>query len=1124
MKNKLLLSLFSLSLLFTNSDASDSHLIQCPDGDITGDCIVNLADLNALAANWLTEDYNISLFGDLSASWQMTGKSVIVINEIHYKPEIKTLDLEYVELYNTSPDPINISGWNFSKGIDYTFPADTIINGGQYIVVAQDKTTLTSYYALPAQSIFGPYSGKLSNNGEEIRLDDNFGSKVDTVEYDCGFPWPTMASGEGSSIELINPLLDNDLAGNWRASGYNNQTYLSSPTPATANSVANNNVAPCIRKVKHLPESPHTGDLVTITAKVTDPDGVAQVYVSYQLVQPGSYIPATLPNYPSSNPETIPNPAYNDPANWTIIAMNDSGTNGDETADDNYYTITLPTNLQNHRNLIRYRITAIDNSGNSIQVPYNDDSQQNFAWFVYDSIPTWSGAINPASSDPTKNAIHHYSQETMSSLPAWHLISRLTDVNNCQYNSSYDNSSYYFSGTLINNGKIYDNIHYRIRGQYSTFQWGKNKWKIKFNPTRDFTLYDIYGNEYNEDVDTINLGSGTCPWWKYPHPYGSWDQGAGGLMLNEMLAYRLYQLAGVPASNTSFVQLRVIDSPVETSPSSQYEGDFWGIYIALEHADGSFLDERDMADGNIFRMDGGYNQTHQCSSQPDDGSDIQAFTNTINYSTPNEQWWNDNVDLNLYYSSRSVGIAINDADRRIDSNCIFYHNSETSKWCYLPWDLDLTFEAGSHYPSSQWENIQKSLSYSSIKTNYQNRGRELIDLLFNGEQTAQLVDEITALVYDGTGSSIINAERDMWDNHPRVSSRYKSLWYEHNEFLVSKDFAGIAQYMKQTVDPAGFTSVDNAYYNFGVPALAAEINNVTPAIPQTPTISYTGPANFPADNLTFNTSNYFSNTYLTFSAIKWRIAEIEPATTTPNGRELKYEINAQWEYESDTFSNNITVDSANLTIGSTYRVRCKMKDAAGRWSHWSAPVEFILGEPTGNDISRYLRVTELMYNPSDPTATELASGYDDNDMFEYIELKNTSSTKLLDLQNTALSGGITFNFTNADYPLLWPGDHILVVSNKNAFLSRYPPATGTTFNIAGEYTGNISNGGETININNNGSVFISFTYSDKWYPNTDNLGYSLVPTSSAIATEPDGSLDLSESWSASTTVNGSPGQ
>ena len=41
---------------------------------------------------------------------------------------------------------------------------------------------------------------------------------MDTVSYQLGFPWPTVGDF-GKSMELINPVFDNDLSGNCRSSG-----------------------------------------------------------------------------------------------------------------------------------------------------------------------------------------------------------------------------------------------------------------------------------------------------------------------------------------------------------------------------------------------------------------------------------------------------------------------------------------------------------------------------------------------------------------------------------------------------------------------------------------------------------------------------------------------------------------------------------------------------------------------------------------------------------------------------------------------------------------------------------------------------------------------------------------
>ena len=47
--------------------------------------------------------------------------------------------------------------------------------------------------------------------------------------------------------------------------------------------------------------------------------------------------------------------------------------------------------------------------------------------------------------------------------------------------------------------------------------------------------------------------------------------------------------------------------------------------------------------------------------------------------------------------------------------------------------------------------------------------------------------------------------------------------------------------------------------------------------------------------------------------------------------------------ESTEFSPTIQVPADAVEAGRTYRVRVRMQDDTGRWSHWSLPIEF---EPT----------------------------------------------------------------------------------------------------------------------------------------------------------------------------------
>ncbi len=58
----------------------------------------------------------------------------------------------------------------------------------------------------------------------------------------------------------------------------------------------------------------------------------------------------------------------------------------------------------------------------------------------------------------------------------------------------------------------------------------------------------------------------------------------------------------------------------------------------------------------------------------------------------------------------------------------------------------------------------------------------------------------------------------------------------------------------------------------------------------------------------------------------------------------------------------------------------------------------------------HLRISELMYHAADPSPGEVAAGFGDGNLFDFIELVNTSSTNSLDLTGIHLEGGVRFAF------------------------------------------------------------------------------------------------------------------
>jgi len=166
------------------------------------------------------------------------------------------------------------------------------------------------------------------------------------------------------------------------------------------------------------------------------------------------------------------------------------------------------------------------------------------------------------------------------------------------------------------------------------------------------------------------------------------------------------------------------------------------------------------------------------------------------------------------------------------------------------------------------------------------------------------------------------------------------------------------------------------------------------------------------------------------------------------------------------------------------------------------------------DVSGDLRITEMMYNPADPTPAEIAAGFANNDDFEFIELTNIA-TETIQLDQVAFTNGVQLTFPNLD---LGAGEYVIAVSNQAAFEYRYDGFAGV---VAGQYAGSLANGGEEIDLETPLGVEIhDFDYDDGWYDITDGDGYSLT-----IA-DPGGDLllwDQKSGWKPSQELGGTPG-
>lgn len=187
----------------------------------SNDCQIRISDMTA----------DVSALSGIFSIVEPITIPDIVINEIMYNPpESGTDSLEYIELYNNDLQTIDLEGYYFSDGIDFTFPSHSLASG-EYVLIAVDSLAFLDFFGVTAYE----WSGGLSNGGEPVILRHPLGGMVDSVQYDDVAPWPTEPDGSGPSLVICDPNDDNSLGENWtysqviQGTNANNDTVYGSP-------------------------------------------------------------------------------------------------------------------------------------------------------------------------------------------------------------------------------------------------------------------------------------------------------------------------------------------------------------------------------------------------------------------------------------------------------------------------------------------------------------------------------------------------------------------------------------------------------------------------------------------------------------------------------------------------------------------------------------------------------------------------------------------------------------------------------------------------------------------------------------------------------------------------------
>lgn len=277
----------------------------------------------------------------------------IVINEIMYNS--KDSDVEFIELYNNSTSTVDLAGWYLLDDNDNH--TRCLLNGslaaGQYLLVAGDVTLFHAQYPTVTNVNANAFNAggngwAFGNGGDVARLYNNAGVLQDNVAYLDGGDWPGQADGNGPSLELINPNLDNALSGSWDPS------MADGGTPGSKNSVFAENVAPVCKDGARNIGLPKSSDAVGVTVVAYDAEGLTKVEL---FVDAGS--------------------------GYIAQAMYDNGLNGDATAGDSTYTTMISS--RSGGTIVRYYAVATDNAGQTDTWPSNAPTE--YHAYTVDYVP-----------------------------------------------------------------------------------------------------------------------------------------------------------------------------------------------------------------------------------------------------------------------------------------------------------------------------------------------------------------------------------------------------------------------------------------------------------------------------------------------------------------------------------------------------------------------------------------------------------------------------------------------------------------------------------------------------------------------------------------------------------------
>jgi hypothetical protein len=763
-------------------------------------------------------------------------------------------------------------------------------------------------------------------------------------------------------------------------------------------------------------------------------------------------------------------------SNEVNVPMFDDGMHGDGEASDGKWGASIPASASNPGQMVRYYVFATDVLGNGARFPAYQDPKNS---------PQYQGTVvfNPALTNP---------------LPVFHFFVQNPVL---ATNAAGTRCSVFWDE------EFFDNIEVNLHGQTT--------WRVFNKRSMDFDLNTGYKLRWKRGEERVKA-------------FDLLATAADKAYMRLVMSFEIFRDAGVP---THFA------FPVRV----QQNNGFHSVMHFVEQANDDLLERNGLnPDGALYKiyfpMTNAYSGIHKETRKNEPNDDLQNLISGLNLTGQGlRQYLFDNVDVAEAVNFFSTIEVVQNEDCCFYKNYFLYRDTDrTGEWKILPWDLDLTLgrtftgwlQVGgilfggyydtNTYASNRWYTEQRPIA------DYIGGGQPIFEALWSLPETQLMflrrwssvqeyflqntnthplafrmerrVDELTAQIAPDAALDLAQwgtfppGQQIVW-SQPFAASVMKEKYFALRRPWIFNTlrFANGGPYLGPQPTNAVIL-IGDIDYN---PASGNQAQEY---------IQLRNPNNTAIDISGWKMSGAVEHTFRGGTVIPtngtlYLVADVNGFRSRTAGPRGGQGLFIQGNYKGQLSARGeslVLTDTAGRTVTSTNTT------------------------PMPSLAQQFLRITEIMYHPVVPVGVAgLATNADE---FEYIEVKNISSSTTVDLAGVRFTEGISFNFTGSAITSLAPGANVLVVRNPAAFTSIY----GNGVAVAGQFTGQLDNNGEDIRlVDAAGEKILDFSYDPSWYPITDGFGFSLMIVDENALWNTWG---LKSSWRPSGSYLGAPGR